>query len=115
MNHVIWNSNALNVVKSFPEEVKKSLGYLIYKLQLGKMLSAPHSKSMSSINKGCYELRVKDGDGVYRAFYYLKVEGKILIFHAFQKKTQKTPRKEIELGRRNLKEMFNGNAVKKSH
>lgn len=109
MNKVIWNENALKVVKSFPEEIKKSLGYLIFKLQLGEKLSAPHSKSMSSIDKGCHELRVKDRDGMYRAFYYLKIEGKVLIFHAFQKKAQKTPKKEIDLGKKSLKEMLHDN------
>ena len=80
---------------------------MIFKLQLGKNLSAPHIKAMPSINKGCYKLRMKDKDGIYRAFNYVKIEGKILIFHAFQKKTQKTPKKEIDHGKKNLKEMLN--------
>ena len=96
-------------VKSFPEDIKKSLGYLIFKLQLGEKLSAPHSESMPSIEKGCHELRVKDRDGIYRAFYYLKIEGKVLIFHAFQKKTHKTSKKDIDLGKKNLKEMLHDN------
>ena len=73
MNEVEWNKKALKEVKSFPEEVKKELGYLIFKLQLGETLSMPHSRSMASIGKGCSELRVKDSDGIYRAFYFLKI------------------------------------------
>tara|TARA_Y100000590_G_C15115817_1_gene786707 strand:+ start:29 stop:361 length:333 start_codon:yes stop_codon:yes gene_type:complete len=106
MNEVEWNKKALKEVKSFPEEVKKELGYLIFKLQLGETLSMPHSRNMASIGKGCSELRVKDSDGIYRVFYFLKVKGKILIFHAFQKKDQKTPKKELNLARINLKEML---------
>ncbi len=109
MNEVVWNEKTLKIVKSFPEEIKKNLGYLIFKLQLGEKLSAPHSKSMSTIEKGCYELRLKDRDGIYRAFYYLKIEERVLIFHAFQKKTHKTPKKDIDLGKKNLKEMLNDN------
>lgn len=67
----------------------------------------PYSRTMTSIAQGCCELRVKDSDGIYRAFYFLKIKGKILIFHAFQKKDQKTPKKEIDLGKKNLKEMLN--------
>lgn len=111
MNEVVWNENTLNEVKSFPDDVKKSLGYLIYKLQRGDKLSAPHSKSMPSLNKGCHELRVREKDGIYRVFYYLKIEGRIFIFHAFQKKTQKTPQKEISLGKKNLKEMLHDNQI----
>jgi phage-related protein len=106
MNEVEWNKKALREVKTFPEEVKKEIGYLIFKLQIGESLSMPHARTMTSVAKGCYELRVKDRDGIYRVFYFLKIKSRILIFHAFQKKEQRTPIKEIDLGRKNLKEML---------
>ncbi len=107
MNEVKWNKQALNQVKKFPEEVKRELGYLIYRLQLGEHLTMPFSRTMPSLGKGCFELRVKGTDGIYRAFYLLKVKGQVIIFHAFQKKAKKTPQREIDLGRKNLKEMLN--------
>ena len=61
---------------------------------------------MKSVGQGCHELRVKGKDGAYRAFYFTKVRDKLLIFHAFKKKTQKTPKKEIEQGKKSLKEML---------
>ena len=106
MNEVEWNQKALKTIQAFPDEVKKELGYLIFKLQKGESLTMPFSRSMPSIGKGCHELRVKDESGIYRAFYFLKVKGKLIIFHSFQKKTQKTPQKEIEQGRKNLREMI---------
>jgi phage-related protein len=109
MNKVIWNDKALKEVKGFPEDSKKSIGYLIFKLQQEESLSFPHSRPMPSVEKGCHELRVKDKEGIYRVFYYLKIKGKILIFHAFKKKTQKTSKKEIDLGKKNLKEMLGEN------
>jgi phage-related protein len=39
-------------------------------------------------------------------FYVLKIEHEIVVFHAFKKKTQKTPLKDIELGKKNLKDML---------
>jgi len=54
---------------------------------------------------GAEELRVKGRDGIYRTFYYTKDARGILVFHAFVKKTQKTPPLEIELGRKRLKEL----------
>lgn len=107
MNKVEWNSNTLKEVKKFPEDIRRELGYLIYQLQIGKQLAMPLSRSMPSLGKGCHELRVKDSDGIYRVFYILKVEGKVIIFHAFQKKTQKTSQKDIDLGKKNLKELLN--------
>lgn len=106
MKEVEWNKNTLKVVKKFPKEVKNDLGYLIYRLQVGDILKMPYSRSMSSIAKGCFELRVKGTDGIYRAFYYTKIDEKILIFHAFQKKEQKTPLREVNEAKKNLKEML---------
>ncbi len=107
MNQVEWNKKALKKTKTFPREVKKELGYLIYKLQIDEILGMPKSKMMPAIGKSCYELRVKGIDGIYRAFYFLKIKGEVLIFHAFQKKSQKTTIKEIGVGKKNLKEMLN--------
>jgi phage-related protein len=51
MNEVEWNKKALKEVKSFPEEIKKELGYLIFKLQIGESLNMPYSRTMTSIAK----------------------------------------------------------------
>lgn len=55
-----------------------------------------------TVASGCFEIRLKGPDGVYRAFCMIKVEIGILVFHSFKKKSQKTPIKEIETGRRRL-------------
>jgi predicted XRE-type DNA-binding protein len=55
---------------------------------------------MSSVAVGVEELRVKDRSGAYRVFYYTKLADSVLIFHAFAKKTQKTPLKEIALAQK---------------
>ena len=56
---------------------------------------------------GVEELRIKDANGAFRVFYFTKLVDRVLIFHAFQKKTRKTPTHEIELGRKRLKELQN--------
>ncbi len=106
INEVEWNKETLKEIASFPDEVKRDIGYLIFKLQIGERLEMPSSRPMPSLGKGCYELRSKGIDGIYRIFYFVKIKGKVLIFHAFNKKTQKTPKKEIDLGKKNLKAML---------
>jgi phage-related protein len=61
---------------------------------------------MPSVARGVSELRVKDATGAYRAFYFVRFAKGVLIFHAFKKKSQATPRSEIVLGKRRLKEML---------
>jgi phage-related protein len=66
----------------------------------------PLSRPMPEVGVGVEELRIRDEAGIYRTFYFKKSRRGILIPHAFAKKTQKTPRHEIELARRRLKEML---------
>ena len=69
-------------------------------------LTMPLSRSMSSVAAGVNELRMRDRAGIYRVFYYTKLADAVLIFHAFAKKTQKTPPQEIVLAQERLKELL---------
>ena len=66
----------------------------------------PLSRPMPAVATGVHELRVRDAAGIYRAFYLVKSARGILVFHAFQKKTQATPKREIELAAVRLKELL---------
>lgn len=92
-------------ILSWPYEVKKDLGSILTKLQKGDPVGYPDTKSMMEVTPGCFEVRLKGRDGIFRVFYVLESKYGILVFHGFQKKTQKTPIKEILLGRKRL-QMF---------
>ena len=49
---------------------------------------------------------MKGEDGIFRVFYYTASAAGVLVFHAFAKKTQRTPSPEIELARKRLKELL---------
>lgn len=102
---VVFHPAAKKEIRTFPEPIRKEMGGLLFELQKGKMLVMPHSKPMSSVASGVHELRVKGSDGIYRAFYYLKHRERIIVFHCFQKKSQKTPLKEIQKGIKYFKEL----------
>ncbi len=106
MRDIEFHKKAREVVREFYKEVKRELGEALLKLQLGMHLSGPISKPMNSVFPGAHELRFRDSSGIQRVFYYLKSSKGILVFHAFNKKTQKTPLSEIELSRKRLKEML---------
>lgn len=73
-------------------------------LEFGANLGMPHTKSMSN---GLYELRVKGKEGIARVFYCTKVNYRIIMLHAFIKKTQKTPSKELHKAEIRFKEVKN--------
>lgn len=107
MKKVIWNTKAREFVRSLDNNTKREIGTLLMMLQAGEKLGEPQSKSMKVIHPGAYELRIKDNRGAYRVIYVLAVSDKILIPHAFTKKTQHTPQKEIQTSRRRLQELLN--------
>jgi len=55
---------------------------------------------------GVSELRFRDASGAYRVFYIAVRDDAVLVFHAFMKKTAATPLREIETGRRRLRELL---------
>jgi len=101
----LFHPKARDVIREFPEDVRRGLGKAIFDLQKGEKLSMPVSRPMPSVAAGVEELRVKDRSGTYRVFYYTRLADSVLIFHAFTKKTQKTPLQEITLAQQRLKEM----------
>ncbi|BAK44247.1 type II toxin-antitoxin system RelE/ParE family toxin [Eggerthella sp. YY7918] len=57
------------------------------------MLCEPHSKAMS---KGLFELRIRQGGNIARAFYFFFDGHRIIVTNGFVKKSHKTPRRELE-------------------
>lgn len=56
--------------------------------------------------EGLYEVRVEVGSNIYRAFAFFDEGQLIVLGNAFQKKTQKTPKNELELAKKIKKEYF---------
>lgn len=106
MKPALFHPQAREVIKTFPKAVRKELGKAILDLQKGHTLGMPLSRPMPTVAPGVEELRMRDRTGSYRTFHFTKSLRGVLLFHAFVKKTQKTPLHDIELGRKRLKEML---------
>ncbi len=59
---------------------------------------------MQSISSGVQEIRIDTG-GAFRVIYIAKFDEAIYVLHAFQKKTQRTPKKELKLARNRLRDV----------
>jgi phage-related protein len=88
-----------------PENDKEEDRFQLLKLQNGEQ--PDDFKPMTSVGKGVYEIRVSDerGNNTGRCFYVAKVEGSIYVLHAFVKKSQKTPKQNLEVGKERFKEL----------
>jgi len=65
-------------------------------------LSEPHVKHLEG---KLWELRLTGRDGIARALYVTAVGRRVVVVRAFVKKTQKTPRSEVELALRRAREI----------
>jgi phage-related protein len=73
---------------------------------MGEQIAMPNARPMPAVSAGVWELRVKGLDGIFRTFCYTASPRGVLVFHAFVKKTQRTPPLEIALARKRLKELL---------
>jgi phage-related protein len=71
----------------------------------GPNLRLPHSRALGD---GLFELRPRGGVGTGGAFYCFLIGKRVVIVHAFIKKTQQMPDKELKLARKRAKELLNG-------
>ena len=88
-----------------PDEVRGDLADALAKLDAGLTLAMPLSWPMPSIGHGVHELRLKDRSGQYRVIYALVVRGNVHVLHAFKKTSRATPRRNLELAQKRLKEL----------
>ncbi|HQZ97242.1 MAG TPA: type II toxin-antitoxin system RelE/ParE family toxin [Pyrinomonadaceae bacterium] len=70
--------------------------------EFGPILRMPHSRAMGD---GMFELRPRGRSGIGRAFYCYLLGRRVIIIHAFIKKTQKTPEREITIARNRVKKV----------
>ncbi len=89
----------------FSSEARLIAGYLLRRLQQGETLDMPDAKPMPNIGKHCLELRISDNPNQKNWRIICRIdEDAIVIVGVFLKKTQKTPRKEIDLAKKRLKD-----------
>ena len=101
-----FHRRVLDQVESWPVDVVADFARLIDLLaEYGPDVGMPHSRALGD---GLFELRPRGRSGIGRAFYCYLLGKRIVIVHAFIKKTQQTPDKELKLARKRAKELRNG-------
>ena len=85
---IVWEGDTLQILKGFPATIQHDLGYNLGLLQIGSL--PLDAKPFKTAGAGCWEIRVKDQSGAYRAIYVQIVRDQIHVLHCFQKKSEKT-------------------------
>jgi len=91
-------------INELPLKLQAKLLVDLKKLQLnGSLLREPLSKFLED---GIFELRTKLATNIIRTLYFFEIDKKIIITNGFKKKTQKTPKKQIEIAKEYRKDYF---------
>lgn len=101
-----FHERVLEDIESWPVDVLADYVRLVELLmEHGPNLRLPHSRAFGD---GLFELRPKGRSGIGRAFYCFILGKRVIVLHAFIKKTPQTPDKELKLARKRLKELQHG-------
>ena len=84
-------------IRQLPDSAQETAGFQLFKVQQGK--EPDNWKPMPTVGSGVQEIRIRDESGAYRIFYVAKFEEAVYMLHVFEKRSQKTARTDIELGK----------------
>jgi phage-related protein len=103
---VYFHSRVKAEIENWPVGILADYARIVELLtEFGPNLRMPHSRAMGG---GLFELRPRGREGIGRAFYCFAVGQRVVILHAFVKKTQEPPEQELRIARKRLKEVQNG-------
>jgi phage-related protein len=98
-----YNNTVEQSVLSLPDTLAARYVHLTDRMhQFGPDLGMPHTRAMGD---GLFEIRLKGAEGTARVMYCTLVGKRIVMLHAFVKKTDKTPGKDLALARQRMKEV----------
>lgn len=103
MKRLEFLGDSLEQLREFSELARKEAGVQLHKVQLG--LDPSDWKPMTTVGQGVREIRIRDEAGAYRVLYVAKIEDAVYVLHAFQKKTQRTAKRDLDLAAARLRQL----------
>lgn len=103
MKQASFRATSLDDLRSFPELARREAGYQIDRIQKGK--NPTDYKPMPAVGKSVYEIRIEEASGAFRVMYVAKFEKVVYVLHCFQKKSQKTAKRDIDLAKSRYRDL----------
>ena len=92
---IAYKNYFLNFYKELPDNVQAKIEWTLNLIRVTQQVPEKYFKHLEG-SKGLYEIRVEVGSNIYRIFSFFDKGNLVVLGNAFQKKSQKTPKKEIE-------------------
>ncbi len=103
---VTFHGDSLDRVRDFPEDARRQAGHDLYQVQKGADPS--DWKPMPTIGAGVREIRIREASRAYRVLYIATLPDAVHVLHAFQKKTRKTAKRDLDIASARLRELMRG-------
>ncbi len=103
MKPIAFQGTSLDGLRAFPETARREAGHQLDQVQRG--LEPDDWKPMPSVGPGVREVRVRDEAGAFRVIYTATRPEAVYVLHAFQKKTQATAKRDLDLARTRLRDL----------
>lgn len=101
MKDLLFLGDSRDRLRDFPDDARRTAGFQLRRVQQG--LEPDNWKPMTTIGPGVREIRVREGTGAFRVIYVAFIADAVHVLHAFQKKSQKTPKPDLDLAARRLR------------
>ena len=101
MKPIVFLGDSLARVRDFPDLARSEAGYQLREVQKG--LDPADWKPMKTVGPGVREIRIREAGRAFRIIYLATVGDRVVVLHAFQKKTQATPARDIALAASRLR------------
>lgn len=93
---LFWLGSSRSDLKTFPQDARRIAGFQLRRVQQG--LEPNDWKPIPTVGAGVREIRIHTGLE-HRVFYMAKFMEGVYVLHAFEKRTRKTPKRDLELAR----------------
>ncbi|MBR4660834.1 MAG: type II toxin-antitoxin system RelE/ParE family toxin [Bacteroidales bacterium] len=102
---VVFEDHFKEFRKTLGREALKKLYQVLTLIMMVKVVPARFLKAIEG-RKGLFEIRVEQGNNIYRVFCCFDEENLVILFNGFQKKTQKTPIEQLDKAEALMKKYF---------
>ena len=102
-----------NFVKDLPKKVQSKIDEVLFMITILEKVPTKFLKNIEGI-KGLFEIRVEYESNIYRIFCCFDKGNLVILFNGFEKKSQKTPNKELDKAEKLMKEYFSEQKIQKS-
>jgi phage-related protein len=100
---LFWVGTAREDLSAFPRDARRAAGFQLRRVQQG--FEPNDWKPMPSVGSGVQEIRIHTGLE-HRVFYVAKFEDGVYVLHAFEKRSMKTPKRDLNLARDRLRSLL---------